>query len=98
MGKDKIKLRGNNYKITPEDLAAAKELEKNYKDWFEKKVVDENTPLVYVTGTISNQLNEEGSEGMFLAHAVNLITQQPDEATLILERAGFNVKALPSVF
>lgn len=98
MSTDKIKIKGNNYEITPDDLNKVRKLEDEYVNWHAKKLVDESTPLIYLTGTISKQLNSEGCEGSLLGHAVNLITQKPEEATVILERAGFNVLALPSVF
>ena len=95
---DKEKKLNTGYKMTDEDLKKVRELEHGYEAWFNNKVVDSSTPLLYLTGTISKQLNSEGCEGSLLGHAVNLIQGKPEEATVILERAGFNVLALPSVF
>ncbi len=94
----KEKQLNTGYKMTDEDLKKVRELENGYEAWHGRKVVDETTPLLYLTGTISKQLNSEGCAGSLLGYAVNLIQNTPDEAILILERAGFHVKALPSVF
>ena len=84
--------------LTEDQKAEIKALDNGYEDFFNAKEIDEDTPLVYLTGIISNQLNEEGSEGIFVGYAVNLVNLEPKKATLILERAGFNVKGLPTLF
>jgi len=64
----------------------------------EEKKVDASTPMVYLTNAISKQLIAEDKGTTFLAHAVDLLLNKPDEAKEILERAGYEVAALPKGF
>jgi hypothetical protein len=81
--------------MSKEELAKQKELSKGFVKFKEEKVVTEETPYMYLSTIINDQLLKENKEGGgYIAHTIKLFTTDKKAFTVLLEKAGYTVKGL----
>ena len=84
--------------LSDQALQEIEEAREGLPKFEEEKVVDENTPYIFMSQAVQKQLLKEGNKvgGGSFGYIVNLFENDKKEFQLLLEKAGYTVKALPA--